>query len=235
MTAILRLYRRAWRERYGDEIAALLEEHPASLLDHFDLIRGAADARLHPQVPGADVPPEQEIPMNQRQLGIVAAIGGIAWILAVASFFVLTEPGGDRQDTVGMIGLTVGMAMIGIPLGELGTRQGSATSARTGHIVAVISVALASSLLMPWPLMGIAALGFPPLAIVAVLRGAVNRAFPGWFVVLPLAVVAAMFAAAGMLGEAGPWALVLVGPAAFLLAWLAFSHRRTDTPEVSPA
>ena len=43
MSALLRLYPRAWRERYGDEIVALLGERPPTLKDQFDLIRGAID------------------------------------------------------------------------------------------------------------------------------------------------------------------------------------------------
>ena len=56
MKTLLRLYPRAWRERYGDEMLALLEAQPASLLDRLDLIGGAIDAHLHPQVRGAATP-----------------------------------------------------------------------------------------------------------------------------------------------------------------------------------
>jgi hypothetical protein len=215
LNALPRLSAAARRERYGDKLVAL----------------------LHPQVPGTVVSSEREIPMNQRQLGVIAAIGGIAWILAVVSFNVLpATPEGYVDMSLAIPGLAMGIVMIGIALSELGTRHGSATSARTGHIAAVISVVLAGSLFMPWPLMVIGFLGFPVLAVVAVLRGAMNRAIPGWFVAVVF-VVAALTWIAGILGDAtaGPWALVLVGPAAFVLAWSAFSHRRTDGAEVSPA
>ncbi len=239
MTAILRLYPRAWRERYGDELVALLEEHPASLLDHLDLIRGALDARLHPQVPGADAAPEQEIPMNQKQLGVVAAIGGIAWILAVTSLFMLPiHPGGDRDTSLAVLGLALGIAMTGIALGELGTRVGSPTSARTGHIVAVLSVALGGLMIMPWPFVIVGGFGFPALGVVAALRGARNGAMPSWFVIV--FVVAAMASTAGTMGqdirnsESGPLLIGSMGLAALALAWLALT-RHTDAPEVSPA
>ena len=48
---LLRLYPRAWRNRYEDEFAALLEQCPFSLSDLLDIFAGAIDARLHPQVP----------------------------------------------------------------------------------------------------------------------------------------------------------------------------------------
>ena len=43
---LLRLYPRAWRERYGDEFAALLEAHPASVTTIVDVVTGAVTARL---------------------------------------------------------------------------------------------------------------------------------------------------------------------------------------------
>ena len=46
---LLRLYPRAWRERYGEELAAQLEaERPLRLGVVADLVRGALDAHLHP-------------------------------------------------------------------------------------------------------------------------------------------------------------------------------------------
>jgi hypothetical protein len=47
---MVRLYPRAWRERYGEEFGALLEERRASLSDVCDVALGALDARLFPQV-----------------------------------------------------------------------------------------------------------------------------------------------------------------------------------------
>jgi len=50
-TWLLRLYPRAWRDRYEDEFAALLEQCPFSLGDLFDIIVGAINAHMHPCVP----------------------------------------------------------------------------------------------------------------------------------------------------------------------------------------
>ena len=49
-TWTLRLYPRAWRERYGGEMLAVLEQHEATLGTALDLLRGALDARLHPRL-----------------------------------------------------------------------------------------------------------------------------------------------------------------------------------------
>ena len=129
MSALLRLYPKAWRDRYGDELAALLDEHPATLLNRLDLIRGAVDARLHPQVPGHDVAPEQEIPMDRKLLGALAAIGGIVWLVGIASMFVLPlDSDGYRQATLAFLAFAAATVLIGIAIGLLGTRPDSARS-----------------------------------------------------------------------------------------------------------
>ncbi len=45
---LLLLYPEAWRERYGDEMSALLDETPASIRATVDLLRGALAAHLRP-------------------------------------------------------------------------------------------------------------------------------------------------------------------------------------------
>jgi hypothetical protein len=46
---LLRLYPRAWRERYGEELSAQLEaQRPLRISDVADLVRAAFDAHLHP-------------------------------------------------------------------------------------------------------------------------------------------------------------------------------------------
>lgn len=47
---MVRLYPRAWRERYEEEFVALLEERPASVLVLYDVALGILDAWLSPQV-----------------------------------------------------------------------------------------------------------------------------------------------------------------------------------------
>ena len=79
MRWLLRLYPKAWRRRYGEEFAALLEEDrmtPAAVLD---VIRGAFDARLRPQVTGG---------ATMSQFSSRPAIIGFV-LLALPSFFLL--------------------------------------------------------------------------------------------------------------------------------------------------
>ena len=48
---LLRCYPRAWRGRYGHELAEFIAGEPASPRLVIDLLRGALDAHLHPQYP----------------------------------------------------------------------------------------------------------------------------------------------------------------------------------------
>ena len=48
---LLRLNPRSWRERYGDELSALIREQRWSAGLVVDVVAGAIDARLHPQRP----------------------------------------------------------------------------------------------------------------------------------------------------------------------------------------
>ena len=55
--ALVRLYPRFWRQRYGDEIAALLEEQPIGFRIVFDMVRGALSQRV-------SAPPNGETAMS---------------------------------------------------------------------------------------------------------------------------------------------------------------------------
>ena len=237
MRTILDLYPRAWRDRYRDELEALLEMHPATLLDRVDLIRGAIDARLHPQVPGS-ARSGRENSVNVRLLGAVAAIGGTAWILAIASMVILPRDAeGYRDASLAIIGFAVGLGLTGVALGELGSRRESASSARTGHVIAVVSLALAVLGVMPWPIFVIPLFTYPLLAFAAAVRATTNGTMPGWLSMLfGFAAVASI---AGFLGSFdGDPALVLIGStglAALALAWVAVSGRAPTTSEASPA
>jgi len=181
--------------------------------------------------------------VNQRLLGFMAAVGGIAWILGIASIWVLPRAiDGSRNLGLALIGMALAVAFIGIALAELGTRSSSATSVRTGRAASVASVILALTLPLVWPAFLIGFFGFPILAAALAIRGTMNDVFPGWFAVV------ATIAAFGVLGGIGAdvdagrdqtLALVaVVGLPALLLAWLALrgiAARPTAPPELDPA
>jgi hypothetical protein len=186
---LLRLYPRAWRERYGDEMLALLEAQPASLLDRLDLIGGAIDAHLHPQVRGAENP-DKESSVSTRVLALVAAIGGLAWMAGFAIWLTSPlDPEGGHEAAPAVLVIAVSIALMGIGIGELGTRIGSAGSRLVGHLIAGASIVGAVGMPLPvvfnvtdqaWAVMVYPLFFFPVLAVLAVVRGQRNGIFPAW-------------------------------------------------------
>ena len=77
MNRLVGLYPRWWRDRYGDEMRALLELAPARRGDRVDLARGALDAWLHPPRPSL-VP------------AAAALLGGGLWTVVAAG--VVAQP-----------------------------------------------------------------------------------------------------------------------------------------------
>jgi ClpA/ClpB-like protein len=53
---LLWLYPPRWRRRYGEEFLAVLEERGFSLMMLLDVLRGALDARLHPELVAVPAP-----------------------------------------------------------------------------------------------------------------------------------------------------------------------------------
>ncbi len=79
MSPLLRLYPAAWRARYGDEMAALLEERRLGPRDRLDLVRGALDAWLRPTTP-SPAP------------SFAALIGGGLWTVVATAVLVQPAP-----------------------------------------------------------------------------------------------------------------------------------------------
>ena len=71
---LLRLYPRAWRERYGAEFLATVEPGPLNMQQVVDIVSGAIDARLSTDVRRATVAsrvaPSEGGPMIQKSLTI---------------------------------------------------------------------------------------------------------------------------------------------------------------------
>lgn len=113
-TSLLRLYPRAWRDRYGEEFELLVDSEEGSLRLWLDLLAGAVDARTNPRWHAAaaasapeggqptmtaflhscgrtDFPPEQQrrsaLLMVSASLAVVLAYFGIR-ALAGESIFV---------------------------------------------------------------------------------------------------------------------------------------------------
>ena len=172
--------------------------------------------------------------MNQRILGILAALGGIVWIVGIASTYVLPpDMYGERDTSLAVWAVAIGGSLIGISLGELGTRLGSLSW--TGHAIAITSVVLGLTLLAGWPLMVLGFLGIPIVLMLGVARAYQTQRLPAWAVaVLEIASLAALVGVFGFSGGPLYGAIGLVG---LVLAFVALrpSAMAAAGPSQEPA
>ena len=68
LSTLIRMYPREWRQRYGSEMRELLEGKKLSMRTVADLIAGALDARLNPQIASARQTSPSEGAMNMSQV-----------------------------------------------------------------------------------------------------------------------------------------------------------------------
>lgn len=74
---LVRLYPRYWRTRYGQEFAALLEQHPSSFKTFANVLWSAGEAHMQAAI------------SHERNQGIVVGSIWSAWILAVVAGLIL--------------------------------------------------------------------------------------------------------------------------------------------------
>lgn len=132
MSRLLRLYPANWRDRYGDELLALLAERPPSVGDAVDIVRGAIDARLHPQLPVGR-------PVDRRFIAplLGAVLLGAAWLIAVNGPVRSDDYGTYRDGAAAMPFWLVSMLLLAV--GFLFTRDRLPGADRVGRGAAVVA------------------------------------------------------------------------------------------------
>jgi len=158
VSGLIRLYPAAWRDRYEEEFLALVEARPPTLGDRFDIVRGAFDARLHPQVRTVDqvpVVPDQRAAdlIVARRLGMAALAGAVvwltAWVVAVNGPLVWDGYGSYRDGSAAYPFIMLSVALlVGGLIGQLIWLPSSARLARAGVIVAIPFIILWA--FVPW-------------------------------------------------------------------------------------
>lgn len=150
MSRLVALYPRAWRDRYEIEFRALMAERPPTTTDRLDVLRGAIDARLHPQVGRTDPAPSSAIPSG-AVAGAMAVLGGVLWALSGVAFYVApyNVDFGYKES-----GSSVLLAVAGATLTALAVvavarflpgRHVLLTAAASGSLLGAVA------LLLPWP------------------------------------------------------------------------------------
>lgn len=192
---LVSLYPASWRERYGEEFAELLGARPPSLRDRVDIVRGAADARLHPQVRGSGHAPDR---VTDR-FGI-APLGGllsfaVALLIAANGPVQYDDYGSYRDGGAGLPFIIVAFVLLSVGLYRLieGLPAGARWSRAAGW------TAIAAGLLWslaPWimPIAMVFMLGTVGLAIGS-RRAGVWPTAALVLLIVPLAVPTALFAA----------------------------------------
>jgi hypothetical protein len=219
---LLRLYPSWWRERYADEMAALLETRPPNARARLDLIRGAFDAHLRS--------PEPE--RGFRGAVAAALIAGAAWTIAG----VASVGGPVPLDWPGFLDSTLPLAAVGavaILISSVGIARLAWSS--SGPILEIVVLALVAGHIAWAAALVVAALGGPYGAVTAIAQTAAAIATIGLGLVL-------IRANAHPIGEAvvvAGTALLLPTPAALLAVgalwtgiglWQAVEHRSGDSP-----
>jgi hypothetical protein len=238
-TLLIRCYPAAWRERYGDEFASILEERPLGPFDVADILLGALDARLRMHDRRTARSQGKGFNMSLRIGGIAAIIGpavlASAWFLGSGMFV-------DNDPFAGFL-LVLGLGLLLVAVAGLTAFQARIDPAlswaafallATGTIVAMVAFVGAAALGGDgyWNLgmLGLLAALFGTLlfAIVTYQTAALSRG-------------AALLLAAGavipFVGMVTSQAILIV-PAlvCFLLGWFVLGVQaiRLDRPAIDP-
>jgi hypothetical protein len=231
MSGIIRLYPAAWRERYEPEFVELLATRPPGLMDRFDIVRGALDAHLHPQVrrPNEVPPPalaEGSQPRLVRRLGFGAIAGTGLW--AVGLIVALLGPvrydvdGAYRDGAAAFPFLLAAIALFAGGLaGQLVVLPKDARLARFGAGLALPFTLVWG--ILPW-LLWAGALMIGGLTILAV-GGYRSRAWPRWSSASVggaclVAVVLIAYGISTAIDRMAGGVLITAAATAFVPAWL---------------
>lgn len=227
MSRLLRLYPRAWRARYSAELASILEAQPPQLRDRFDLVRGAFDAHLHPELVDRDAEPrEGRNPESGSVLsGALIGLGSAAWLVGVLTLMVQPVVFGERD--VSAFGRLVTLAGLLYSAGIARLVWSGGPRARIGS--ALIAAFALMIVPMAWPSFVLGYWGLlASLAVTAVTRAIAGR-WPGWLATaLFVAAIAAIASSAGVMPL---WLASLPPIAMALLAVLSLFGRLPAGPQ----
>jgi len=221
MSRLIGLYPGPWRARYEAELRDLLAARPLGLTGRLDLVAGAIDAWLHPELvaPGtADRRPSARV----RLAGLAAVAGGALWLAMSMAQVVLASSGRDADLTVA--GWVMMLLMAVAALGA--TPPGWTRAVGAGILLAALLFGV--GVVLPWelkplPVVALLLVVFGGLLSITTLRTGLSRGVQGAIVAvgfgLPFPVVIAGLA--GLLPVLG-WAPIVLLPllAVYGGAWL---------------
>ncbi len=218
MSRLVRLYPKAWRDRYEEEFLTLLAERPPTFADLVDTVRGAVDAHLNPQ---AQTEPS---PWTHRLPGIFALIAGALWSSFFVAFVVWQN---DAWAVAILFPVAMLFMLLSLP-GDYMATHGRRIAVALGVIGLCIVVAN-----LPYSLLtAVAAIGGYLIALGGMLTLAAIRAEIGpsgrWIlltlaVVLPAAIGFPIALGLGAISEDETWVVGLLLP--YGVAWILVGLR----------
>ena len=188
MSRLLSLYPPRWRARYGAELESLLQERPPSFVDRLDIVRGALDARVHPQLAAADPPATDDA--DRGPSALFAVLGGLLWVAAALGFYGAPLVDGLGYKDSGAVVLLVAAAAACTGLAASLRARGQASRLLSGAATAMLLGAVGVA--MPWPIL---LLGYYAITFGSLLYGlaAMGRLAPAWLLVAAGALLAMGF------------------------------------------
>jgi hypothetical protein len=217
MSRLVRLYPRAWRARYEGEFLDLLADRKLTVRDRLDIVGGAIDARMHPQIAASPDQPYPGVPLGWRLPGLFAMAGGALWCAAYANSVTSSKA---ADDFAPLIALALGLMATSLPGGYL-----AGYSRQLGRGLALAAVCLVLFSLLPWGpsfipmLILIGLLGGGMLALGAA-RAGTGRTARWWLIAAVFAIpLAVLFGFGPASGQPGLW-LAVVSVLPYGLAWL---------------
>ena len=252
---LLTLYPARWRDRYGEEFAAVLEARPLGPFDVADILLGALDARLHVRGVAAASPFPGGIAMSLRIGGFAAIIGGLLWLVVFAGS---AFGGSDDGSFLGGLVILVGTVALLIALAGLSAFQArryprliwtAFAVPAAGALVSLVGLVASATVgdrpflfdLSPWYVWMIGLVGLvvgSGLFAVATFRlRTLSRLAAGLLAVGAVIIVPVAFGIWGGLPPAVSQLLSLVAILSFGGGWvgLGASALRVAAPEVRPA
>jgi hypothetical protein len=241
---LLRLYPAAWRRRFGDEFAALLEERPIGPFDVADVLLGAVDAHLNLRGRWAGAGHRRGFAMTLRIGGLAAIAGSI--LFATGMVWTNSNPEGELFPpaylvVIGNVILIV--ALMGLSAFQARHRRGLVWAAfaipAVGNALSVIGIAGMTFTDAPfiggesgWAIWGIGLLtmllGSILFAVATLATEALSRR---------AAIALLTGCAVTVLGAGGFVPFIALGLTLFVAGWiwLGIDAIRRDRPAIAPA
>jgi hypothetical protein len=164
---LVRLYPKRWRMRYGDELEAMLEQTPSSPRIVLDLVAGALDAHLNPQLTSEGALMHNPFARTPAAVSQIILLPGLFFLAAAVLKYglgqgFLFDPlegffANDLVEAITVLSPLVALVLSAAALVEVRLESGQETWSGTltvrrkaGHIVALVCSAVLTTIFVAY-------------------------------------------------------------------------------------